>query len=102
MESHPSVTDRPVRIPPIVWFLGLGLIAALVAIFIFNVAFSTVIYYGFLTLMMGSHFFMHGSHSGHGGSVGQQHSSTSNNVESNENNIDSNKNEHSGHAGGCH
>ena len=44
MESHPSVTDRPVRIPPIVWFLGIGLIAALVAIFVFNVAINTVAY----------------------------------------------------------
>ena len=48
MESHPSVKDRPLRIPPIVWFLGLGLIAALIAIFVFNVALNTVAYYDFL------------------------------------------------------
>ena len=65
MESHPSVTDRPVRIPPIVWFLGLGLIAVLIAIFVFNVALNTVAYYGFFALMIGSHLFMHGSHGGH-------------------------------------
>lgn len=64
MESHPSVTDRPVRIPPIAWFLGVGLIVALVAIFFFNVAINTVAYYGFLALMIGSHFFMHGGHGG--------------------------------------
>ena len=60
MESHPSVTDRPVRVPPIVWFLGAGLIAALVAVFVFNVALNTVVYYGFIALMFGSHLFMHG------------------------------------------
>ena len=67
MESHPSVTDRPVRIPPIAWFLGVGLIVALVAIFFFNVAINTIAYYGFLALMIGSHFFMHGGHGDHAG-----------------------------------
>lgn len=90
--SNVDIDDRPLRIPPIVWVLGGGLIAALVAIFVFNVAVSTVIYYGFFVLMMGSHFFMHGSHGGHGG---HQHGSTSNNT-------DSSKNEHSKHTGGCH
>ena len=92
MEHNSPIDDRPLRIPPIVWFLGLGLIAALVAIFIFNVAFSTVVYYGFIALMLGSHFFMHGSHGGHGGH--QQNSTPIN--------ADANKNEHSGHTGGCH
>ena len=100
MESHPSVTDSPVRIPPIVWFLGLGLVAALVAIFIFNIAFSTVVYYGFIALMLGSHFFMHGSHGGHGGSAGHQHGPASNAAESDK--PESDKNKHAGHTGGCH
>ena len=95
MESHPSVTDHPVRIPPIAWFLGLGLIAALVAIFIFNVAFTTVVYYGFIALMLGSHFFMHGSHGGHGGHTGHQAGAELNPTETN-------KNVHAGHSGGCH
>lgn len=97
MESHPSVTetDRPVRIPPIVWFLSLGLIGALVAIFVFNVAVSTVAYYGLLAFVFGGHFFMHGSHGGHGGSQGHQHGTVSNNAESSDN-------EHSRHTGGCH
>jgi len=100
MESHPSVTDRPVRIPLITWFLGIGLIAALVAIFVFNVAINTVAYYGFFALMIGSHFFMHGSHAGHGGhtgNTGQQAGAASNPSE-----VDKNKNEHAGHSGGCH
>lgn len=95
MESHPSVTDRPVRIPPIVWFLGLGLIAALAAIFIFNVAVSTVAYYGLLAFMFSGHFFMHGSHGGHGDSQGHQHGTASDRA-------GSNQNEHSRHTGGCH
>ena len=92
MENNSPIDDRPLRIPPIVWVLGGGLIAALVAIFVFNVAVNTVIYYGFIALMIGSHFFMHGSHGRHGG---HQHSSTSNNA-------DANNNEHSRHTGGCH
>ncbi len=92
MENNSPVEDRPLRIPPIVWFLGVGLVVALIAIFVFNVSINTVAYYGFFALMMGSHFFMHGSHGGHGG---HQHGSTSNNT-------DSNKGEHSGRAGGCH
>ncbi|RIK53725.1 MAG: hypothetical protein DCC59_06280 [Chloroflexi bacterium] len=78
-----------------VWFLGLGLIAALAAIFIFNVAVGTVAYYGLLAFMFGGHFFMHGSHGGHGGSQEHQHGPTSNAAESD-------KKEHSGHTGGCH
>lgn len=89
MENNSPIDDRPFRIPPIVWVLGGGLIVALVAIFVFNVAVNTVVYYGFFALMMGSHFFMHGSHGRH------QHSSTSKNT-------GANKNEHSGHTGGCH
>lgn len=95
MENNSPIDDRPLRIPPIIWFLGLGLIAALVAIFIFNVAFSTVVYYGFFAIMMGSHFFMHGSHGGHGGSAGHQHGPASNAAESNEK-------EPPGRTGGCH
>ena len=97
MESHPSVTDRPVRIPPIVWFLGAGLIAAVVAIFFFNVALNTVASYGFFALMIGSHFFMHGSHGGHGGHTGQPSGAALNPAEA-----DKDKNEHTGHSGGCH
>lgn len=85
METRPSVieTDRPFRIPRIVWILGASLIVALVAIFVFNVAVSTVAYYGFLAFMLGSHFFMHGSHGAHGGSQGHQHGAASDDAELN-------------------
>ena len=100
MASHPSVTDHPVRIPPIVWFLSLGLIVAFVAIFVFNIAINIVVNYGFFALMIGSHFFMHASHAGHnehGGNPGQQSDAALNPAE-----VDKNKNEHTGHSGGCH
>ena len=100
MENNSPIDDRPLRIPPIIWFLGLGLVAALVAVFIFNVALSTVAYYGFFAIMMGSHFFMHGSHGGHGSSAGHQHGPVSNAAESDK--AESDKNEHAGHTGGCH
>lgn len=49
METHPPVMDRRARIPPFVWFLGVGLIVALAAIFIFNADVNTVVYYGFFS-----------------------------------------------------
>lgn len=99
MESHPSVTDRHLPVPRIAWFLGAGLIVALVAIFVFNAALSTVVYYGFIALFVGSHFFMHGGHGGHGSSSGQQHGGpVSNGAESDP----PDANQHAGHTGGCH
>ena len=92
MEQNTNITEHERKIPPVVWLLGVGLLAAVIAIFVFNVAVNTVVYYGFFALMMGSHFFMHGSH---GGPAGHQHGATSNNA-------DTNKHEHSGHSGGCH
>ena len=62
--------DRPFRIHPAVWLSAAGLIAALVAIFVFKVAIGTVLTYGFVGLMLISHLFMHGSHGGHGGHGG--------------------------------
>ena len=100
MESHPSVTDRPVRIPPIVWFLSIALIVAVVAIFVFNVAITTVANYGFLALMFGSHFFMHGNHTGHNGHSTKNRQQSGATLDPSE--ADAGKNEHAGHSGGCH
>lgn len=91
MESHPSVTDRPTRVSPVVWILGAGLVIALVAIFIFNISISTVAYYGFLAFMFGGHFFMHGSHGTHGNHAGHDQSGP-----------ESSKDEDARHTGGCH
>lgn len=98
MEQNTNMTGRQTNIPPAIWFLGIGLVIALIAVFVFNVAVSTVFYYGLLALMVGSHFFMHGSHSGHGGSAGHQHDSTPNASESDK----PGTNQHSDHNGGCH
>lgn len=95
MDSHPSVTDRPVRIPRIVWFLGIGLVIALIAIFIFNVAVGTAAYYGLLAFMLGIHFFMHGSHAGH-----DSHTENQSGVELNSGDVKTN--DHGRHSGGCH
>ncbi len=43
------------------------ILAAAVAILVFNVPVFTVLTYGFLGLMLFSHFFMHGGHGAHGG-----------------------------------
>ena len=103
MEHNSSTTDRPVRVPPIVWILGLGLIVALAAIFVFNVPLSTVGYFALFALFMGSHFFMHGSHGGHGGHAGHgQRTGTTTNVDGPASAAQSTKDEHAGHSGGCH
>jgi len=103
MEHNPPTTDRPLHVPPIVWVLGLGLIAALAAVFIFKVAVSTVVYYGFIALMMGGHFFMHGSHGGHGGHAGHgQRPGTTTNGDGPASAAQSDQAEHTGHSGGCH
>jgi hypothetical protein len=52
-----------------VWLIAVGLVSALVALFVFKVALDTVLTYSFIGLMLFSHLFMHGghgSHSGHG------------------------------------
>ena len=103
MEHNSPTTDRPVRIPPVVWFLGFGLIVALAAIFVFNVPLSTVGYYALFAFFIGSHFFMHGSHGGHGGHAGHgQRTGTTTNVDGPASAAQSPKDEHTGHSGGCH
>ncbi len=99
MEQNTNMTQHQTNIPPMVWFLGIGLVIALIAIFVFNVAVNTVALYGLFAFMIGSHLFMHGSHGGHGGSADHQHGPVSNAVESDQ---PDNNNQHSGHTGGCH
>ena len=96
-QSNSAITpDRPFRIHPAVWLIAGGIVAALVAIFVFKVAISTVITYGFIGLMLISHLFMHGSHGGHGGHGGAPANKDGATDES------QSENEHTGHAGGCH
>jgi hypothetical protein len=98
MEHNSTPTQRTLQIPPIVWFLGIGMVIALIAIFIFNVAVSTVAYFGLFAFMIGSHFFMHGSHAGHGGQ--RSHAGHQPGIVSNLGDADND--EHAGHSGGCH
>jgi hypothetical protein len=100
VEHNPPATGRLVRIPPFAWFLGPGLLIALVAIFVFNVPLGTVGYFAFFAFFIGSHFFMHGSHGGHA-SHGQNTNARIN-VDGPASAAQSKPDEHAGHSGGCH
>ncbi|HLE29876.1 MAG TPA: hypothetical protein VI793_17250 [Anaerolineales bacterium] len=103
MEHNHPATDRPVRIPPVIWILGFGLVVALAAIFVFNVPLSTVGYYALIALFLGGHFFMHGAHGGHGGHAGHgQRTGSTTNMDSPAKAAQYDKDEHTGHSGGCH
>jgi hypothetical protein len=71
MEHNPPSRSRPGRVSPVVWFLGLGVVVALVALFVFKVPLNTVGYYALIAVFFGSHLFMHGSHGGHKAHEGQ-------------------------------
>ena len=104
MENNQFVTNQPVRVPRVVWILGLGLAVALAAIFIFNVPLTTVGFYALMAFFLGSHFFMHGSHGGHGNHGGSNTSpDASTNVDGPAREFQAKaENEHAGHSGGCH
>jgi hypothetical protein len=59
--SEPYPAQRP-RIPVLVWVATAGLVLGLIAVFVFNVAWSTVGYFGLIAFFVGCHFFMHGGH----------------------------------------
>ncbi|MBI3361538.1 MAG: hypothetical protein HY023_10560 [Chloroflexi bacterium] len=96
--------DRPFRIPTIAWVAAGGLVAALVAIFVFKVAAGTVLIYGLFGLMALSHLFMHGGHGSHGGHAGHnadgQRQLSATDADGPTNAAQS-KDEHAGHSGGC-
>lgn len=96
MENNSNIDNkRPFHIPPMVWVLGVAVIAGLVAIFVFEVTATTVASYAFFLFMLSSHLFMHGSHGRHDSPAGHQPDVTSSTT-------DLNKDKHSGHTGGCH
>jgi hypothetical protein len=97
---HSTTDDRPVRIPRAVWIVGGGLLIALVAIVIFKVPFSTVAYFGFIALMMGSHLFMHGGHGGHG-SHSQPNNPPANSIDTAADTAQP-EDQATRHSGGCH
>ncbi len=58
MDNHPPVDNRLLYIPPIGWFLGACMIAALIAIFIFNISVKMTVNYSLLILIFGIKLFI--------------------------------------------
>ncbi|MEW5959493.1 MAG: hypothetical protein AB1801_17350 [Chloroflexota bacterium] len=97
-QTHSSMTPaRRFGLPLAGWIVLAGVAAALVAIFVFNVATDKVLIAGLVGLMLFSHLFMHGghgSHGSHGGSSATPSNDTDAKVEQ--------KSKHTSHSGGCH
>ena len=93
--SSTSNTASQVDIPTVVWALLAAVVAAMLAIFVFKVPVGTVVTYGFLSLMVLSHFFMHGRHGSHSARTNQADSQVGNDTKTDQDNT------HTGH-GGCH
>lgn len=72
-----------------------GLVVALLSISVFKVAVGTVVTYGFIGLMVLSHFLMHGGHDSHGAHTNQADSQVGDGAKTDKNNA------HAGY-GGCH
>lgn len=93
------------RIPTAAWVVAGAVVAGLVSSFVFKVAVSTVITYGFFAAMILSHLFMHGSHGGHGsqaGPAGSAGNAPSASVDGPANVGQTDPDQHAGHTGGCH
>lgn len=96
-QTNSNVTSaRPFGLPLAGWVALAGIAAALVAIFVFNVATDKVLIAGFAGLMLFGHLFMHGGHGSHG-----SHDSSTTAVTSTDANAEQ-KSKHSSHSGGCH
>ena len=98
MEQHTPTSmgsTRLLGIPTVVWVILAGVAAALVAIFVFKVATSTILTYGFLSLMLLHHMFMHGGHASHGAHDSQTSLKAGDETDNDQNAA------HAGH-GGCH
>lgn len=93
--SSPSDATTQLRIHTAVWVLLVAVVLALLAIFVFKVAVGTVLSYGFLGLMILSHFFMHGGHGSHGAHTNQTDPPASDGIKTDQDNSGA------GH-GGCH
>jgi len=70
MEHSTNETPERLPLPVWAWLLFGGLIAAVIAVFIFSVPLKTVGTWGLIAVLVGSHFFIHGSHGGHGAATG--------------------------------
>lgn len=97
-QTNSNVTSaRPFGLPLTGWVALASIAAALIAIFVFNVATDKVLIAGLVGLMLFSHLFMHGGHGSHGG-----HSDSSATPSSDTDAKAEQKSKHSGHSGGCH
>lgn len=96
MEHQTHSSTRRFGLPLTGWIALASVVAALVAIFVFNVAVSTVLTYGVIGLIFFGHLFMHGGHGSHSGYSGSttSPSDTEANIKQ--------KTKHTGHSGGCH
>jgi fatty acid desaturase len=63
--SNSTSPEESRKFPVKTLLVTVVILAAAVAVFVFNVPVLTVLSYGFLGLMLFGHFFMHGSHGGH-------------------------------------
>ncbi|GIK37200.1 MAG: hypothetical protein KJ077_01210 [Anaerolineae bacterium] len=96
-QTNSNVTSaRRFGLPLAGWIALAGVAAALLAIFVFNVATDKVLIAGFVGLMLFSHLFMHGGHGSHGG-----HSNSDTPPSGADANAEQ-KAKHTGHSGGCH
>lgn len=102
-QNHSSTTSaRPFGLPLVGWIALAGIAAALVAIFVFNVATDKVLIAGLVGLMLFSHLFMHGGHGSHGGHNNQaQRGEASADGPAREKSPTS-KDDPTGQSGGCH
>lgn len=119
---NPSTSPEESRkFPTKLLLVALVILAAAAAILVFDVPVGTVVTYGFLGLMLFSHFFMHGAHGGHdhgtmrsqqdsehshadqGVSQVNAHSHVDGSAEQGEPEAktEKDKDSHQGHSGGC-
>lgn len=96
-QTNSNVTSaRRSGLPLAGWVALAGLIAAIVAIFVFNVAVGTVLTYGVIGLIFFGHLFMHGGHGSHSSHDGSTTSPSDTEAQAEQ------KNKHTDHSGGCH
>ncbi len=107
MDLIAEVANRLKQIPIIVWVLGAGLTAVLVAVFVFGYPLRSFSGLAFYALFIGVHFLMHSSHGGHGShsdrntdTIHSNHDAASGITATSAQNQDGS--EHGAQRGGCH
>jgi fatty acid desaturase len=96
--NQPTPSNK-FRIPTFGLIAIIGLLATLVAIFVFKVSLITVLTYGLVVAMMLSHFWMH---AGHGNHNDHQEHTDSTNPSNSLNPVPVENNDQSHRSHGCH